>query len=132
MARKKLARINVIEENNTRVFVLSQSVKGLPLYQKAKTTTTFVRRETKVLETAIDVYLRNFLRKEGVHIADGTKDALTNAFKELSIKGIRIIIKDPYLHLKNEKIVGESPNKMTVIEESGILSCAIEITIERK
>ena len=52
------------------------------------------------------------------------------AFNQLETKGVHIEIRDRYFEFQGEKIIGESPNKMTIIEEEdGTLSCAMEIII---
>ena len=73
--------------------------------------------------------LREILRVNGVIPQDGGENALKVAFAYLEDKGKHIEIRDRYYNLYDEKIVGESPNKMTVILEESTLSCAMEIII---
>ena len=135
MAKKELAKIEVIEENNeeydyiSKTYVMSLSVKGLGIYEKAKATQKFINNETKVLEMVLETDLREILRNNGIIPQDGGNSALEVAFAKLEDKGKHIEIRDRYYNLYDEKIVGESPNKMTVIEEDNVLSAAMEIII---
>ena len=129
MAKKELA-IKEYESEYGKVFVLSQSIKNLNAYETAKATTRFINNETKVLEMAIETYLRQLLRENGINIQDGSKEALERAFLELEHKGKKIAIIDRYYELNNERIIGESPNQMTCINEDGVLSCAMEVVLE--
>lgn len=131
MANQRLVKINAYagEEKNSKVFVLSMNVANMTIYDKAKATTKFINRETKVLEQALDGYLRQVIRHYGITIEDGSNQALEKAFILLENKGIRIDIIDRYYEYGNERIIGESDNKMTIIEEDGVLSCAIEIIV---
>lgn len=116
------------EEDNSKVYVLSQSLKGLNAYERAKVQYKFVERETKVLEIAIENDLREFFRSQGISIQDGSNQALQRAFVDLEHKGMSIEIRDRYYELGNERIIGES-NNMTIILEDDTLSCAVEVII---
>ena len=129
MAKKELVTIKTYPTETGKIFVLSQSVANLNEYEKAKAITKFINNETKVLETAIDTYIRQVLCDNGVIPQDGSDIALFNAFTELEIKGKKIDIFDRYSNIANETIVGESPNEMTVIIENDILSAAVEVII---
>lgn len=129
MGKKELVEIKTINTETGKVFILNQSVANLNEYQKAKAITKFINSETKVLETAIDTYLRQVLFENGVIPYDGSDYALHKAFNELEFKGKKIDIFDRYSNLANETIVGESPNEMTVILENDILSAAVEVII---
>lgn len=131
MAKQRLVKINAYkgEEPNSKVFVLSMNVSGMTIYDKAKAITKFINRETKVLEQAIDGYLRQVIRHYGISIDDGSNQALEKAITLLENKGITIGIVDRYYEIGSEKIIGESENKMTIIEEEDIISCAIEVII---
>lgn len=117
------------ETHNSQIFVMSMNIKGLSIYEKAKATEKFINKETKVLEQVLETILRNYLRENGVIPYDGSNQALEKAFIELELKGKKIDVIDRYYEIGNERIVGESPNQMTIIEEDGILSCAMEIKI---
>ena len=131
MANKKLVKIDTYkgDEPNSKIFVMSMSINGLGIYEKAKATKRFMETETKVLEQVLDTYLRQVLRDNGIIPDDGSNQALEKAFTELEIKGKTIEIRDRYFEFQGEKIIGESPNCMTVIEEDGILSAAMEIIV---
>ena len=128
MAKKELT-IKTYDSEDGKVFVLSQNIKGLNEYERAKAIEGFIQRETKVLEMALETYLRQVLRDNGINIQDGSKSALERAFLELENKGKSIGIVDRYYEINNERIIGESPNEMTVILEDDILSSAIEIIV---
>ena len=132
MGKKKQAKIDILqgENENTLIFVLSQDIRGLSTYESAKATNTFVNRETKVLETCIDTHLRHVLINNGIIPQDGSKECLERALNDFHYKcGKSFEITNRYINVK-ENIVGESEkNQMTVINEDGILSCAIEIEV---
>ena len=127
MAKVELA-IKKGESENSKLYILSQDIKDLTLYDQAKARVKFLEKETKVLENVIENDLRQVVRFYGIDIRDGSDSALDSAICELKGKGKTIDIQDKYYGI-NEKIVGESPNLMTVIEEDGILSAAIEVSI---
>lgn len=131
MAKKELVKINTYkgEEPNSKIYVLSMSIQGLGIYEKAKATKRFVEKETQVLEQVLESDLRQVLRENGVIPQDGSYQALERAIWELEQKGKSIEINDRYKELGDERIIGESPNKMTVIEEDNELSCAMEVII---
>ena len=129
MAKKEL-EIKTYQGEDGKIFVLSQNIKGLNEYERAKAIEGFIQRETKVLEMALETYLRQVLRENGINIQDGSKQALERAFLELENKGKSIGIVDRYYEINNERIIGESPNEMTVILEDDILSSAMEIVID--
>jgi len=133
MPKKKLD-IKIIkgEEPHSKIYILSQSIKGFSTYERAKAIHNFVEKETKVLEIAIENDLREFLKKHYISINDGSNEALDRALIELECKGFHIGIKDRYYQIGDERIIGESPNQMTVIEEEGILSAAMEVVINER
>ena len=132
MASKKLVEIKTIqgERPNALIFVMSQDIRGLSTYESAKAITNFINRETKVLETCIDTHLRHVLISNGIIPQDGSKECLERALNDFHYKcGKSFEITNRYINVK-ENIVGESEkNQMTVINEDGILSCAIEIEV---
>ena len=117
------------ETENSKLYILSQDIKDLSLYDRAKARVKFLERETKVLENVIETDLRQVIRYYGIDIEDGSDDALNQAFADLKAKGKVIAIIDRYYQLGSEKIIGESANHMTVIEEEGILSAAMEVQV---
>lgn len=129
MAKRELAIKTYDGENGSKIFVLSQNIKGMDEYHKAKAIETFINRETKVLEMAIETYLRQVLRENDILPMDGSKSALERAFITLENNGKAINIYDRYNETYGERIIGQSSNLMTVIEEDGILSCAIEVEV---
>ena len=129
MPKKELVMIKTYaSESGGKVYVISQSIKGLSLYEKSKAINHFIEKETKVLETCIDNDLRQVLISYGIIPQDGTQQALERAFTELELKGVSINIYDRYNKLDNEYIVG-AKNFMTIINEDDELSCAIEVEV---
>lgn len=135
MARKELVDIKIIDGDtkNSKIYIMSMPISGLNTYEKAKAIRRFINNETKVLEMVLETDLREILRGYGIIPKDGSESALNLAFASLHLMGKDIEIRDRYYDIYSEKIVGESPNKMTIIQEDEILSCAMEIIInERK
>lgn len=133
MAKQELVKIETLngEEPNSTIYVMSMPIKDLGIYEKAKAIKRFKDRETQVLEQVIESDLRQILRNYGVVPEDGSDQALEKAFNQLETKGVHIEIRDRYFEFQGERIIGESPNKMTIIvEEDGtLLSCAMEIIV---
>lgn len=131
MAKKELVKIETYkgDEPNSTIYVMSMSIQGLNLYEKAKAIKRFKDNETKVLEQLLDNDLRQVLKTYGVVPEDGSDQALEKAFNQLETKGVQIEIRDRYFEFQGERIIGESPNKMTIIQEDELLSCAMEIII---
>lgn len=130
MAKKELEIKEYIgDSENSKIFVLSQNIKGLNSYKRAKTIEHFINRETKVLEMAIETHLRQVLRDNAILPMNGSKEALERAFITLENNGKKINIYDRYCLDCDERIVGESPNHMTCIIEDDILSAAMEVEV---
>lgn len=126
MATKELVKIEIRDEDGAKIFIMSQSIKGMSLYQRSKTINRFLEKETKVLEQAIENYLRSIFISYGIIPRDGSADALQESFWQLQhVKGRDIYIIDRYA-TTDERIIGER-NNMTVILEEDILSAAIEV-----
>lgn len=125
MVKKELV-IRTLQSENGKVFILEQNIKGLTEYERAKAINRFINKETNVLETAIENYLRQIIRNNGISILDGSQKSLESAYNKLRNSGKTIDINDRYYELGNERIIGEN-NGMTVILEDDILSCAIEV-----
>lgn len=131
MAKKELVKIETFkgEQEKSTIYVMSREIKNLSLYEKSKAITQFINKDTKVLEMAIENHLRQVLRSYGIVADNGSQEALEKAFNELELKGIQIAIIDRYFEFKGERIIAESPNAMTIIDEDGTLSCAIEVCV---
>lgn len=131
MAKQESVKIDIQkgEEANSKIYIMSMNIKGLGVYERAKATKRFVDKETKVLEMVLENDLRDILRSNGIIPLDGSESALNDAFVQLKCQGKEISIIDRYYDLYGEKIIKESENHMTVIEEDGILSCAMEISV---
>lgn len=131
MAKRESVKIEVLkgETPNSKIYIMSLNISGLNVYEKAKATKRFVESDTKVLEMVLESDLRDILRKNGIIPQDGSESALNRAFYDLEQKGIKIEIVDRYYELNGEKIIKESENHMTIIEENNILSCAMEIIV---
>ena len=132
MAKKKSVKIDILqgENENTLIFVLSQDIRGLSTYERAKAINNFINKETNVLETCVENHVRSVLMKYGCLPIDGSKSALKRAFGDLEYLHHKSIdIRNRYVEMQ-ETIVGENTkNKMTVINEDDILSCAVEIEV---
>lgn len=129
MAKSKV-ELKVIdgETPNSKIFVLSQNIKGFSLYDRAKAIHKFIGSETKVLEQALDNHLRQILIQHDIVPQDGSDNELQIALFNFKARWHKEFeIRNRYIDTK-ETIVGEQ-NQMTVIEEEGILSCAIEIEV---
>lgn len=131
MANKELVKIvtHKGEEPNSTIYVMSMSIKGMGIYEKAKAIKRFKDRETQVLEQVLDTDLRQILKSYNVVPEDGSEQSLKKALDQLELKGVHIEIRDRYFEFQGERIIGESPNLMTIIEEDEILSCAMEIIV---
>ena len=129
MAKKELVKIETQkgEEPNSKIYVMSQPIKGLSTYERAKAINRFIEKETKVLETCIENDLRAILISFGIIPQDGSDNALNEAFYELHSLGKDIKIYDRYC-MADERIVGER-NNMTIILEEDILSAAMEVEV---
>ena len=129
---KKQVKIDILqgETENSKIFVISQDINGLDIYEKAKAINTFVNRETKVLETCIENHLRQVLINNGVIPLDGSESALKRAFDDLEyLHHKRIEIRNRYVDTK-ETIIGENAEtQMTIINEGDVLSCAVEVEV---
>ena len=130
MSKKKKIDLKTYDSECGKVFVLNQDISGLNEYEKAKAINHFINNETKVLETILDNHCRTLLRENGVKIQDGSNNALNQAICELKVKGKDLGIVDRYYEINNERIIGQSQNQMTVIQEDDTLSCAIEVVLE--
>ena len=130
--KKKQVKIDILqgENENTLIFVLSQDIRGLSTYERAKAINNFINKETNVLETCVESHVRTVLAKYGCLPIDGSKSALKRAFGDLEYLHHKTIdIRNRYVEMQ-ETIVGENTkNKMTVINEDDILSCAVEIEV---
>ena len=115
-----------------RTYVMTQELDDLSLYDRTKGIERFINKETKVLEMLLESDLRRILKEFGVIPYDGSESALNEAFDTLKRKGVFVRIVDRYYELENENIIGESPNKMTIIlEDDNFISCAMEIVVEK-
>ena len=129
MSKKKI-ELKTYDSENGKIFVLTQNIKDYNEYEKAKAINHFISNETKVLETILDNHCRTLLRENGVKIQDGSNSALNQAICELKVKGKDLGIIDRYYEINGERIIGQSQNQMTVIQEDDTLSCAIEVVLE--
>lgn len=131
MAKEKI-ELKVIkgDSENSMIFIMLQTIKGQSAYFVAKITENFCKRETKVLETAVEQHLRKILRENNCVPESGSMSDLERAITKLELQGKRINIYDRYADIKNERIVGESEDgTITVVDENGVLSCAVEVEV---
>lgn len=124
--------IEIVEKDEEHIiYYMYQDLMGLNLYDRTKAIERFINNATKTLEIAISNDLREILRKNGIIPQDGSESALTRAFDKLEDKGYKIAIIDRYYQIEDERIIGESPNQMTVImEDKFIIGCSMEIRLE--
>lgn len=124
--------IKIIEKDDTHiVYYMYQDLLDLNLYKRTKTIERFMNNATKTLETLISSDIREFLRKESIIIQDGSESALKRAFDKLEEKGKSIAIIDRYYQIGDERIIGESPNQITIIQEdTDLIGCSMEIRLE--
>ena len=131
---KQKTKIEIIkgETPNSKIYIMTLPVDTTNLYELAKQKRRFMESETRVLEMVIEGDLREILKSKGIIPKDGSQESLQEAFNELEKQGFSIEIRDRYYEINNEQIVGESPNRMTVILENNILSCAMEVEINNE
>lgn len=110
------------------IFVLSQNINGLSVYDQARLTNRFISREIKILTTAVENDLRRIFAKHGILLKDYTNDALEVAFAQLNAKGIEIEVVDRYADTQ-EQVIYRKGNDPIVINEDGVLSSAVEIVV---
>ena len=124
--------IEIVEKDEEHIiYYMYQDLMGLNLYDRTKAIERFINNATKTLEIAISNDLRDILRKNGIIPQDGSESALKRALDKLEDKGYAIAIIDRYCQIEDERIIGESPNQMTVImEDKFIIGCSIEIRLE--
>lgn len=124
--------IEIVEKDEEHIiYYMYQDLMGLNLYDRTKAIERFINNATKTLEIAISNDLREILRKNGIIPQDGSESALKRAFDKLEDKGYKIAIIDRYYQIEDERIIGESPNQMTVImEDKFIIGCSMEIRLE--
>ena len=124
--------IEIVEKDDEHIiYYMYQDLMGLNLYDRTKAIERFINNATKTLEIAISNDLREILRKNGIIPQDGSESALKKAFDKLEDKGYAIAIIDRYYQIEDERIIGESPNQMTVImEDKFIIGCSMEIRLE--
>lgn len=124
--------IEIIEKDKDHiVYCMFQDLSGLNLFDHTKAIERFINNATKTLETLISHDIREFLRVRGIIIQDGSNQALERAFLELESKGYSIAIIDRYYQIGDERIISESPNQMTIIQEDDdLIGCSMEIRIE--
>lgn len=131
--KKKQVKIDILdgENENSKIFVLSQNIRGLSTYERAKAINTFVNRETNVLKTCLDSHVRHVLVENDILPDDGSQSALNDALLKLEAKkGKQVVFYDRYGEYEcNETVIGQSPLNWTCINESDTLSCAIEIEV---
>lgn len=134
MAKKESVKIETIagDSENSTIYIMSLNISGLDLYESAKAKRKFINNDTKVLEMVLETDLRHILKLNGIIPQDGSESSLEKAFALLEIKGKSIEIRDRYCEIGNEKIIGESANHMTVIQEGNILSCAMEVIVNER
>ena len=124
--------IEIVEKDEEHIiYYMYQDLMGLNLYDHTKAIERFINNATKTLEMLISQDIREFLRVRGISIQDGSESALKEAFDKLEDKGYKIAIIDRYYQIEDERIIGESPNQMTVImEDKFIIGCSMEIRLE--
>lgn len=126
---KELVKLEIHKTDTGKIFVISRNINGLNPYRRLLATRNFIDKQRRLMELAIDEDLRQVFIDNGINIQDTTKKALKDAFDELKAKGIDIDIIDRYKNIANERIVQNGD--MTIINENGILSMAMEIVMNQ-
>lgn len=121
------------DSENSMIFIMNETIKGQSAYFRAKTIDNFCKRETKVLEMAVEQHIRAILRQNKIVLEDGSNRAIEKALiqlENLQSGGKAINIIDRYCDIENEVIVGESEDgTITVVDENGVLSAALEVEV---
>lgn len=121
--------INIVYDNGDPIVILSQELKGLTMYDKAKEIKKFYTNEIKKFETTIEYLIVSELNDFGIIPTDDSEDAIASALKILRNgyhKNIKII--DMYADFKG-KIIHKALNQ-TCIEEDDVISIANKIMLE--
>lgn len=121
-------RVKLVADNNC--FYLTQSLRGLNLYERTKAINNFVKNETKILESCVEIEIKAIFERNGLSVYDTNESVLNALFSALKSKGKEIRITDIYQNAKLDNciVVGTSENKMTcVLEDDEILQCGIAL-----
>ena len=121
-------RVNLYRDCNS--FYLTQSIRGLSLYQRTKAIDKFVKQETKILENCVETEIRAIFQRNGINVYATDKNALNELFGALHSKNKDILVVDLFKDKKYEGcvLIGTSPNDMTVwLEDDELLECGIEV-----
>lgn len=120
--------LEIIEKDDNHViYLLSQDISGLDLYEKSKVIQRFKTSEAKIMENVIESTLKDFFKQVGINIKSTQKSVLNEAFATLKSKGMRLIVVDRNENATFEKFVGTSNNHMTIIEEDNCIDIAMEV-----
>ena len=112
-------------------FYLTQSLRGMSLYQRTKAIKKFVNNETKILEECVETEIRAIFNRNGIIVHSTEESALNDLFSALKSKNKGIEIVDLFKSDKvddNCVLIGVSPNKITIwLEEDYLLECGIKV-----
>ena len=126
----KKPKLEIIEKDSKHsIYVLSQSIKGLDAYEKAKVVQKFLSTESKLLERVLESDLRDILRSVGINTQEPSESVLNKAFDTLKRKRMKLLVIDRNENVSYEKYLGISKNEMTLIEEDDVIDFAMEIKI---
>ena len=118
----------ITKENNC--IYLTQDIKGLGVYEKAKAIVNFCEKETKELEKEIDKAILDIFERNGINIPNKSKSALKTAFAWLNSKNVDIQVNDIYknlVDLYNSELIYENKYFTIWLEDGTYLQAGIEI-----
>lgn len=106
---------------------MTESIKGLGTYDKAKRIVNFVDKETKNFEKDIDRAILDIFERNGINIQTTDKSVLKQAFAILNRANKDIEIVDLYKNMPIDNIIAYSKNKLTITLDDDYLECGVQI-----
>ena len=110
------------------IVFLTQDLKGLGLYDKAKAIRQFVN-DTKIIEDYVDELIKGILFKNGITLVSKSECSLKCAFDSLKEKGKEIRVKDFYggREMWRGRFI-ETKNEITVmLEDNRYLQAGVKV-----
>lgn len=114
-----------IEDN---IVFLTQDLKGLGLYDRAKAIRQFVN-DTKIVEDYVDELVKAILIKNEIILLGNDKSVLQEAFDTLKTKGKQIIVVNFYggRNILNCRYVDTKNDITVVLEDNRYLQAGVEV-----
>ena len=104
---------------------LTECVKGLGTYDKAKVIVNFCDKETKYFEKEIDRLILEIFDRNGINVPNTDKSVLKIAFDLLNAKGKNIEIVD--LYKNRQGVIKKTKNQLSIFYDGEFIECGIEI-----